>query len=118
MPTSRDFTNLVDTLAAIDQPLNDFELVSFFLARLGSNYNSFVTFVITPVDPLSLEDLYGHLLTHEVRLEQNQLAVDLNLTATNFVNRGSSSRSGHGGCHTCPTHQPGHGSPSTNQKTS
>ena len=65
------FTNLADTLAAIDQPLNDFELVSFLLARLGSNYNSFVTSVTTCVDPLFLEDLYGHLLAHEMHLEQN-----------------------------------------------
>lgn len=94
------FTNLADTLAAIDQPLNDFELVSFLLARLGSNYNSFVTSVTTCVDSLFLEDLYGHLLAHEMHLEQNQLVADLNLATTNFANRGNSSRSGHGGHHT------------------
>jgi len=112
------FTNLADTLAAIDQPLNDFELVSFLWARLGSDYNSFVTSVTTCVDPLSLEDLYGHLLTHEVHLEQNQPVADLTLAAANFANRGNSSRSGCSGRHTCPAHQPGHGSPSTKQKTS
>ena len=63
------FTTLVDTLAAIVQPLNDFEIVSFLLAGLGSDYDSFVTLVTTRVDPLSIEDLYGHLLAHEFRLE-------------------------------------------------
>ena len=59
------FTTLVDTLAATAQPLNDFELVSFLLAGLGLDYDSFVTPVTTRVDPLSIEELYGHLLAHE-----------------------------------------------------
>jgi hypothetical protein len=37
------FTSLADTLAAIDQPLKDFDLVSFFLAGLGSDYDALVT---------------------------------------------------------------------------
>ena len=46
---------------AIDQLLYNFELVSFLLIRLGSDYESFVTFIATRVGPLSLEDLYGDL---------------------------------------------------------
>ena len=34
------FTNLADTLATIDQPLIDFELVSFPFAGLGFDYDS------------------------------------------------------------------------------
>lgn len=60
------FTTLVDTLTAIDQPLSEFEIVSFLLVGLGSDYDSFVTSVTTRVDPLSIEDLYGHLLAHEL----------------------------------------------------
>ncbi|KAK7850359.1 hypothetical protein CFP56_001030 [Quercus suber] len=93
-------------------------VVGFSISKLGSNYNSFVTFVTICVDPLSLEDLHGHLLTHEVHLEKNQSAAKLTLAAANFANQGNSSRSGCGGRRTCPAHQPGHGSPSTNQKTS
>ena len=63
------FTTLVDTLAVIDQPLNDFEVVSFLLASLRLDYDSFVTSMTTRVDPLSIEDLYGHLLVHEICLE-------------------------------------------------
>jgi hypothetical protein len=37
------FTSLADTLAAIDQPLKDFDLVSFFLAELGSDYDAPIT---------------------------------------------------------------------------
>ena len=78
------FTTLVDTLAAIDQPLNDFELISFLLAGLGLNYDSFVTIVTTRVDPLSVEELYGHLLAHEICLEQQQPAVNLTIVGANF----------------------------------
>uniref|UniRef100_A0A2N9GPB1 Uncharacterized protein n=1 Tax=Fagus sylvatica TaxID=28930 RepID=A0A2N9GPB1_FAGSY len=48
------FTNLADTLAAVDHPLNDIELISFLLAGLGSDYDSFVTSVNTRVWNLSL----------------------------------------------------------------
>jgi hypothetical protein len=41
------FKALADTLAAADQPLNDFELVSFLLAGLGSKFDPFVTSVTT-----------------------------------------------------------------------
>ena len=65
------YTNLVDTLASIGNPLNDYELVSYFLSGLGSEYDSFVTSVTTQVDPMTHDDLYSHLLAHELRLKQN-----------------------------------------------
>uniref|UniRef100_A0A2N9IS14 Retrotransposon Copia-like N-terminal domain-containing protein n=1 Tax=Fagus sylvatica TaxID=28930 RepID=A0A2N9IS14_FAGSY len=90
------FTNLADTLAAVDHPLNDIELISFLLAGLGSDYDSFVTSVNTRVEPLSLEDLYGHLLAHELRLVQNQPSVDLSIATANYAHKGSSHRGGRG----------------------
>jgi len=66
----------LDTLAAAGQPLNDFELVSFLLAGLGSEFDPFVTSVTTRVDPMSIEELYAHLLTHEMRLEHNSTAAE------------------------------------------
>ena len=92
------FTTLVDTLAVIDQPLNDFEVVSFLLASLGLDYDSFVTSMTTRVDPLSIEDLYGHLLVHEICLEQQQPIVDLAFARANFTGQGNS-RGGRGGWH-------------------
>ena len=44
------FPILVDTLATIAQPLNDFEIIYFLLVGLGSDYDSFVTSVC--FDPL------------------------------------------------------------------
>uniref|UniRef100_A0A2N9FDU4 Reverse transcriptase Ty1/copia-type domain-containing protein n=1 Tax=Fagus sylvatica TaxID=28930 RepID=A0A2N9FDU4_FAGSY len=112
------FTNLADTLAAIDHPLNDIEMISFLLAGLGSDYDSFVTSVNTRVEPLSLEDLYGHLLAHELRLIQNQPSVDLSVAAANYAQKGSSNRGGRGnrfpttpqaGCPSSPGHRTKHG---------
>jgi hypothetical protein len=58
-----------ETLAAAGQPLNDFESVSFLLKGPGSEYDQFVTLVTMRVDPLSINELYGHLLDHEMRIE-------------------------------------------------
>uniref|UniRef100_A0A2N9J7Y7 Uncharacterized protein n=1 Tax=Fagus sylvatica TaxID=28930 RepID=A0A2N9J7Y7_FAGSY len=92
------FTNLADTLATVvDHPLNDFEMISFLLAGLGSDYDSFVTSVNTRAEPLSIEDLYGHLLAHELRLIQNQPSVDLSVAAANYAHKGFPPRGGRGG---------------------
>ena len=91
------FTGLVDTLAAIDQPLKQEEQISFLLASLGSEYESFVTTVQMRTDLISIESLYGHLLSHELHLAQSQPKVDLNLAGAHFASHGGSSRGGHGG---------------------
>ena len=91
------YTNLVDTLASIGNPLNDYELVSYFLSGPGSEYDFFVTSITTRVDPMTLDDLYGHLFAHELRLEQNQPAVNLALASANIAAKKGSSRGGHGG---------------------
>jgi hypothetical protein len=82
------------------QPLNDFEIVSF-LKGLGSEYGPFVTSVTTRVDPLSFDELYGHLLAHEMRLEQQIPIIDVPQPAThittcnsNFRGRGFRGRGG------------------------
>jgi hypothetical protein len=62
--TVTEYFQKFKSLAAAGQPLNDFELVSFLLAGLGSEFDPFVTSVTTRVDPLSLEELYAHLLKH------------------------------------------------------
>ncbi|XP_075633527.1 uncharacterized protein LOC142605988 [Castanea sativa] len=90
------FTSLVDTIAAIAHALNDFEIISFLLVGLGFEYDSFVKFVTTRVDPLSIDELYGHLLAHELRLKHQQPTVHLSLAGANFAGRGPS-RGGHGG---------------------
>lgn len=38
---------------------------------LCPKYDHFVTSITTHIDPLSVDELYGHHLTHENRLEQH-----------------------------------------------
>uniref|UniRef100_A0A2N9IMK5 Reverse transcriptase Ty1/copia-type domain-containing protein n=1 Tax=Fagus sylvatica TaxID=28930 RepID=A0A2N9IMK5_FAGSY len=91
------FTSLADTLAAIDQPLKDFELVSFFLAGLGSDYDALVTAIQQSRGDVTLDELYGDFLSHKLRLAQHQPSVDLSLASANFANRSSTNRGGRGG---------------------
>ena len=83
------FTGLADTLATIDQPLPEFQLVSFLLASLRLEYDTFVTSVQQRSELVALDYLYGHLLNHEIRLEQNQPFVDISAATTNFASHGS-----------------------------
>lgn len=79
-----------DTLTAIGHPLLDCEVVSYLLAGLGSEYDSFVTSVTTRIDPMLLEDLFGHLLTFESRIEQHHSAADIGFPSANIATRGKS----------------------------
>ena len=93
------FTHLTDTLAAVDQPLPHHEAFSFLLVGLGSDYDSLVTSVKTQLHSMSLEDLYGHMLNHELCLAQNQPTMDLSNVSANFTNKGPSNHGGCGGRH-------------------
>lgn len=84
---------LGETLAAAGQPLNYFESVSYLLIGLGSEYDHFVTSITARVDPLSLEEIYGHLLAHEMHIEHNVPSVEptqpfAHYTARTHVPRG------------------------------
>jgi hypothetical protein len=110
------FTSLADTLAAIDQPLKDFDLVSFFLAGLGSDYDALVTAIQQRRGDVTLDELYGDFLSHELRLAQHQPAVDLSLASANFANRSSSNRGGRGGRSSNPPSSFNSGRSSSNQQ--
>jgi len=83
---------LSDTLVAAGQPLDDFESVSFLLKGLGSEYDPFVTSITIHVDPLSIDELYGHLLPHEMRLEQQIPGLDIQQPVANLSSRAPMSR--------------------------
>ena len=83
---------LADTLAAIGQPLQDFEVVSYILGGLDSTYVSLVTSITTRVDPISLEDLFSHLLSHEQRIERNHATLNIPFPSANAATRSSHSR--------------------------
>lgn len=49
----------------VRRPLPSAEFVPYLLAGLGLDYNALVASVTTRIDPISIEALLGHLLTHE-----------------------------------------------------
>jgi hypothetical protein len=84
------FQTQCDALAVVGQPLNGFEIVSFLLAGLRSDFDPFVTSVTTRAEPLFVDEIYGHLLSHEMRLEQHQASLDLSVAGANVATRGYS----------------------------
>uniref|UniRef100_A0A2N9IRZ5 Reverse transcriptase Ty1/copia-type domain-containing protein n=1 Tax=Fagus sylvatica TaxID=28930 RepID=A0A2N9IRZ5_FAGSY len=112
------FTTLADTLAAIEHPLSDYQLVSFFMSGLGSEYDSMVASIQTHSRPYNLDDLYGLFLSHELRIAQNQPTVDLSHASAHYVTHPSSHRgsnnSGRGGARN--TFAPTRGSFSNSQR--
>ena len=83
------FQTLIDILAYVGHPIDELEQQGFLLGGLGPEYDPFVTSVLTRADPLSMEEIYGHLLTHEIRLDHNQSSIDLSIAGANFAARGS-----------------------------
>lgn len=50
-------------------------MVTYLLVGLGPEYDSFVTSVTTHLEPLSLKQIYGHLLLHESRLKHHSTTI-------------------------------------------
>lgn len=63
---------LVDTLASIGHPVQDEEVATYILTGLDADYDALVTSITTRPDPISLDDLYAHLVNYDVRREHNE----------------------------------------------
>jgi len=66
-------------------------LLYTYYGMRGSCGHHFVTSVTTRTEPLSVDEIYGHLLSHEMHLEQHQASLDLFVAGANFATRGNSS---------------------------
>lgn len=64
--------NLVASLGAAGHPFSPSKFFVYLLARLGTDYESLVTFLTTRPDPISPHQLYSFLLNHESRLSHQQ----------------------------------------------
>lgn len=78
-----------NNLAVARQHLNDFESVSYLLVGLRLEYDPFVTSITIRLDPLSLNELYGHLLAHEMRIEHHLSSNEPTLPTAHFFCSGS-----------------------------
>lgn len=65
---------LTDTLVSISKPLLDEEVISYVLVGLDIEYDSLVTSITTRPDELSLNELYAHMVNHEMCLHYNNVA--------------------------------------------
>jgi hypothetical protein len=84
---------IIANLAAAGHPVSDSEFTASLLGGLGPEYDPFVTSVTTRVEPLSMNNLFGHLLAHEARIAQHHQMDSLFPTA-NIATRSSNSHRG------------------------
>ena len=75
-----------DLLASIGEPISDSATTSYILAGLPHDYDSLIATVNTRVEAFPLDELYGHLLTHELRIDQQALSSpDITAPTANFA---------------------------------
>jgi hypothetical protein len=63
---------LIDEMVSVRKRLNDEDLVSYILADLDPDFDSVISVVSARVDPISVDELYRQLLSHEQRWELHQ----------------------------------------------
>ncbi|KAF3967435.1 hypothetical protein CMV_008560 [Castanea mollissima] len=83
---------LGNNLAAIRQPLPAYEIASSLFNGLNSSYDPLMASISTHVDPQTLEDIYSHLLSFELRLERHITTVEFTVGSANMATRNDSSR--------------------------
>jgi hypothetical protein len=85
----RKITGLANELAAANATLTDDEVLSYLLSGLPAEYDPFVTSMTTKTDPITLDDVYAHLMAFEARQLQHQAELQLNAGAlANYAGRG------------------------------
>ena len=101
---------MADTLTAIGQTVEASDVVAYILTGLPSEYDSLVAAVTTLIEIVTVDALYGFLLSHELRLEQQTATAELGQPTANLANR-TISNSGRGGSRP-PFFNNSHGGPS------
>ncbi|KAA8531224.1 hypothetical protein F0562_005862 [Nyssa sinensis] len=74
---------LTDELAVAGQPMSCEDVLTYVLAGLGHEYDSFVTSISARTAQITMEEVYSLLLTIEARLSRHQMS---SLTQPTFVN--------------------------------
>ncbi|KAF8398674.1 hypothetical protein HHK36_014529 [Tetracentron sinense] len=91
--------HIADALEAIGQPITEYDLCNQILNGLGQEYDPVHTSVVNRDTPINFEDLFGQLLTFEMRLDSHTTTPTLEQPSTAFfTNRSTHSRAqGRGG---------------------
>lgn len=61
--------SLVDALAAISHPISERDLITFIFSGIGQECAPVITSVDNRKAPITYDELFGQLLTNEMRLE-------------------------------------------------
>ncbi|KAF6142521.1 hypothetical protein GIB67_039485 [Kingdonia uniflora] len=91
---------VVDQLASIGKVVDEEDLILHVLRSLGPKYTAFITSITTRSTAISFTDLHGMLLSHEIRLNDDQLLVPEITASANFssTNNTSSNRFSNNTC--------------------
>ncbi|KAF8394586.1 hypothetical protein HHK36_020800 [Tetracentron sinense] len=91
--------HIADALEAIGQPITEYDLCNQILNGLGQEYDPVHTSVVNRDTPINFEDLFGQLLTFEMRMDSHTTTPTLEQPSTAFfTNRSTHSRAqGRGG---------------------
>lgn len=84
---------LADELAMAGQALCCDDIISYILAGLGHDYDSFVSSIYARHEPVSLEEVYSLLILTESRLNRHNQSLSMPLAEANFAQRHQSSNS-------------------------
>lgn len=87
-----------DTLAASGSPLQDDEIISYLLSGLNEDYDSLVTSITIRPSPMTLSEVYNHLISFEMRRASRSSTTQLDASSVNYASRGGpGNRGGRGG---------------------
>ena len=76
---------LADELIMAGQPLKCDYIIFYVLDRLGYEYDSFVSFIYTPNDPITLEEVYSLIIITESHLTCHHLSTLVPLTEAHIA---------------------------------
>jgi hypothetical protein len=68
----RKVKSITDTLAVVGKRLDDDEIITYMLSGLGLEYESLVTSLTTRTEVMTVGDVYAHMLSAELRIDNNQ----------------------------------------------
>jgi hypothetical protein len=97
-------------MVAADAPLRNDEVVAYLLASLDADYDSFDTSMATKSGALTLDAVYGDLMSYEARQLQHQVEARLHVgNSANYEGRGGTLVCGGHGAHGGPPRGPSRG---------
>jgi hypothetical protein len=106
----RKIKRLASEMVAVDAPLRNDEVVAYLLAGLDADYDSFVTSMATKSGALTLDAVYGDLMSYDARQLQHQVEACLHVgNSANYEGRGSTLVCCGHGVHGGPPHGPSRG---------